>query len=176
MNFADPVNNVKQMGLHDGMKVADLGAGSGHYALAAAAIVGKEGRVYAVDIQEDVLKPLRDEAATRGLKNVETVWGDIERAGGTLLRDKAVDAVIVSNVIFQLDDIRAAISEMKRILKSGGKLLLVDWAGDYNGMGPHKDEVITEHEAEELFITGGFHKAKGFRGGPHHYSILFTAP
>lgn len=176
MNFADPKTNVLQMGLHEGMKVADVGAGSGHYALAAAAIVGVTGRVYAIDVQEDVLKPLRDEAAARGLKNVETVWGDIERAGGTLLKDKALDAVIFSNVLFQMDDAKAAVAEMKRILKPGGKLLVTDWAGTYAGMGPAKEKIVSEHQAEELFITGGFHKAKSFRAGPHHYAILFTAP
>lgn len=175
-SFADPKSTVLQMGLHEGMKVGDLGAGSGHYTLAAAAIVGSTGRVYAVDVQEELLAPLQREAAARKLRNIETVWGDIERSGGTLLRDHALDAVILSNTLFQLDDPKAAIKEIKRILKPGGKLLLVDWAGDYAGMGPSKERIVTEHAAEELFITGGFHKAKSFRAGPHHYSVVFTAP
>lgn len=176
MQFADPKSNVLQMGLHEGMKVADLGAGSGHYALAAAAIVGSTGRVYAVDVQEDLLSPLRDEAGKRGLRNIETVWGNFEKPGGTLLKDGALDAVILSNTLFQLERPGDAIAEIKRVLKPGGKLLVVDWAGSYNGLGPAKEIVVPEQKAEELFITGGFHKAKSFRGGPHHYSIVFTAP
>ncbi|HRH24148.1 MAG TPA: methyltransferase domain-containing protein [Candidatus Paceibacterota bacterium] len=176
MNFADPKANVLQMGLREGMKVADLGVGSGHYALAAAAIVGSTGRVYAVDIQEDHLAPLQNEARARGLRNIETIWGDFEKLGGTMLKDKALDAVIISNTLFQLENAAAAIQEMKRILASGGKLLVVDWAGEYNGIGPSKERIVPEQKAEELFITGGFHKVKSFRGGPHHYSILFTAP
>ncbi len=176
MHFAEPKANVLQMGLREGMKVADLGAGSGHYTLAAAAIVGPTGRVYAIDIQEDHLAPLKDAAAAHGLKNVETVWGNVENAGGTLLKDASVDAVILSNTLFQLEHAAGAIAEIKRILAPGGKLLVVDWAGDYGGLGPAKERIVSEHAAEELFITGGFHKAKSFRGGPHHYSILFTAP
>lgn len=176
MSFADPTANVLQMGLRDGMKVADLGAGTGHYALAAANIIGSRGRVYAVDVQEDILTCIRTKAEDKGLKNIETVWGNIEKVGGTKLKDKAMDAVILSNILFQLEDREAAIAEVKRIIAPGGKLLVGDWAGAYGGLGPHEDHIISEHDAEELFIAHGFHKVKAFRGGPHHYSILFTAP
>ena len=52
MSFANPQKNILQMGLSEGMKVGDLGSGSGHYALSVARIVGEHGRVYAVDVQE----------------------------------------------------------------------------------------------------------------------------
>ncbi len=164
------------MGLRDGMKVADLGAGSGHYSLAAAASVGNSGRVYAVDVQEDILKHLKDSAHRAGRNNIETIWGNLEKKGGTKLRDQSMDAVILSNTLFQLEHKEDAVAEIKRIIKSGGKLLVVDWAGAYGGMGPAPHHVVTEHQAEELFIRGGFYKAKDFRAGPHHYAIVFTAP
>jgi ubiquinone/menaquinone biosynthesis C-methylase UbiE len=176
MNFSDPRSNILQMGLRDGMKVADLGAGSGHYSLAAAASVGNSGRVYAVDVQEDILKHLKDSAHRAGRNNIETIWGNLEKKGGTKLRDQSMDAVILSNTLFQLEHKEDAVAEIKRIIKSGGKLLVVDWAGAYGGMGPAPHHVVTEHQAEELFIRGGFYKAKDFRAGPHHYAIVFTAP
>ncbi len=176
MNFADPKSNVLQLGLREGMRVADLGAGSGHYSLAAAGVIGHDGRVYAVDLQEDVLKHLVDSARRMGLRNVEMVWGDIERRGGTKLRDHSMDAAILSNVLFQVDQKKDLSAEVFRILKPGGKLLVVDWAGAYGGMGPHPGQVVSEHAAEELFITGGFHKVKDFRAGAHHYAIVFTSP
>jgi ubiquinone/menaquinone biosynthesis C-methylase UbiE len=175
-NFADPRTNVLQLGLRDGMKVGDLGVGSGHYAIAAAHSVGHEGRVYAIDIQEDLLTHVRDMAHRAGVRSIETIWGDIEKPGGTKLRDGILDALIISNVLFQLGSPVNAVKEAKRILKSGGKLLVVDWAGAYGGMGPAAHHVVPEHKAEEFFITGGFHKEKSFRAGPHHYGIVFTAP
>jgi ubiquinone/menaquinone biosynthesis C-methylase UbiE len=174
--FSNPTKNVLQMGLTDGMKVGDLGSGSGHYALAAGRIVGDSGHVYAVDIQEDILKHVRDAATEKGLKNIETIWGDFQAPGGTRLREHILDAVILSNTLFQLEDAKAAIGEIKRILKPGGKLLVADWAGGYGGIGPKEEHVVPEHTAEELFITSGFHKTKSWRGGPHHYAILFTSP
>lgn len=176
MNFADPKGNVLQLGLREGMKVADLGAGTGHYTLAAAGAVGHDGRVYAVDVQEDILRHLLDSAHKMGLRNVETVWGDIEKRGGTRLKDRSMDAVILSNVLFQAAHKQDVVAEARRILKPGGKLLVIDWAGAYGGMGPRPADVVPEHAAEELFITGGFHKAKSFRAGAHHYAIVFTAP
>lgn len=176
MHFSDPKSNVLQIGLKEGMKVADLGAGPGHATIPAAHAVGESGHVYAVDIQEDVLKRIRDTAKECGVKNVSTIWGDFEKLGGTTLKDHAIDAVILSNTLFQLEHKEGALAEIKRILAPGGKLLVVDWAGSYGGMGPAPDHVVPEHAAEELFITGGFHKTKAFRAGPHHYSILFTAP
>lgn len=176
MNFSDPRSNVLQLGLKEGMKVGDLGAGSGHYAISAGHIVGPSGRVYAVDIQEDLLKHVKDFATERGLRNIETSWGNFEKLGGTKLNDASLDAVILSNTLFQLDHREGAVAEIKRILKSGGRLLVIDWAGAYGGMGPLPHRVVSERVAEELFITAGFHKLKDFRAGPHHYSIVFTAP
>jgi ubiquinone/menaquinone biosynthesis C-methylase UbiE len=176
MKFSDPTSNVLQLGLREGMKVGDFGVGTGHYALSAARIVGGSGHVYAIDIQEDVLKHAKDAAHKKGLRNVETIWGNFERPGGSKLREHILDAAIVSNVLFQLDDAEGAVRELRRVLRPGGRLLVVDWAGAYGGMGPSPDRVISEHRAEDLFITGGFHKVKDFRAGPHHYAIVFTAP
>ncbi len=175
-HFADPKSNVLQLGIREGMRIADLGAGSGHYSMAAAAAVGGDGRVYAIDIQQDVLSHLLDSAHRLGIRNIETVWGNFEKLGGTKLKDGAVDAAIVSNVLFQIEHHLGAMDELKRILKPGGKLLVVDWAGAYGGMGPAPDHVVSEHKAEELFISAGFHKVKDFRAGPHHYGIVFTTP
>lgn len=175
-HFSSPRENVLQLGLREGMKVADFGSGSGHYAKAAAAIVGHGGKVYAIDVQEDVLKHLKLNSHEHHQRIIETVWGDIEKLGGTHLRDASLDAVILGNTLFQIDNRDGLLVEAKRVLKSGGKLMLIDWAGSYGGMGPSSDRVVPEHEAEAFFISGGFHKVKSFRAGPHHYGVIFTAP
>lgn len=175
-SFSTPRENVLQVGVREGMKVGDFGAGSGHYARAAAGIVGGSGKVYAIDIQEDVLKHLKLNTQAHHQRTIETVWGDIEKLGGTHLRDASLDAVLVANTLFQVQNRDGLLSEIRRTLKSGGKLMVVDWAGSYGGMGPSAEQVVTEHEAEEFFINGGFHKVKSFRAGPHHYGIVFTSP
>ncbi len=174
--FSSPRDNVLQLGLREGMKVGDFGTGSGHYARAAAAIVGHGGKVYAIDIQEDILKHLKLNSHEHHQKIIEAVWGDIEKVGGTHLREASLDAVTLANALFQVDNRDGLLGEIKRTLKPGGKFMLIDWAGSYGGMGPTPERVITEHDAEAFFINGGFHKVKSFRAGSHHYGIIFTAP
>lgn len=164
-----------QIGLREGMKVGDFGAGSGHYSRAAAAIVGTGGKVYAIDVQEDILKHLKLNTHEQHTRIIESVWGDIEKPGGTHLRDASLDAVLLANVLFQVENRFGLLTEIKRVLKAGGKLMVVDWAGSYGGIGPSPERVVTEHDAEAFFINGGFHKVKSFRAGPHHYGVLLTA-
>lgn len=162
--------------LRPGMKVGDFGTGTGHYARGAAAVVGRDGRVYAVDVQEDVLKHGSLNAPHHARGVIEYVWGNIERRGGTKLRDASLDAVILANTLFQVEDKQGAIAEVARVLRPGGKLLFIDWSGSYGGMGPAPEHVVTESAAETLFREAGFEKEKNFRAGPHHYGIVFKAP
>lgn len=176
VSFSVPHENVLQLGLREGMKVGDFGTGTGHYSRAAAAIVGHSGKVYAIDVQEEILKHLKLNTHAHHQSAIETIWGDIEKPGGSHLRDQSLDAIILANALFQIENRFGLLGEMKRVLKSGGKLLVVDWAGSYGGMGPVPEKVVTEHEAEAFFINGGFHKVKSFRAGPHHYGLVFTSP
>lgn len=176
VSFSMPQKNILQMGLRDGMKVGDFGAGSGHYARAAAAIIGSNGKVYAIDIQEDVLKHLKLNTNEQHQHLIDVVWGDIEKSGGTRLRAAALDAVILANTFFQIENRFGLLAEIKRTLRPEGKLLVIDWAGSYGGIGPMPENVIPEHDTEAFFINGGFYKLKSFRAGPHHYGIIFTAP
>jgi ubiquinone/menaquinone biosynthesis C-methylase UbiE len=175
-HFSTPRENVLQLGLREGMKVADFGAGSGHYARAAAAIVEPRGKVYAVDVQEDVLKHLSLNTHDRYRHHIETVWGDIEKAGGSHLRDQSIDAIILANTLFQIENRFGLLSEIQRVLKPEGLLLVIDWTGSFGGIGPLAEKVVSEHEAETFFVNAGFARVKAFRAGPHHYGLILKAP
>ena len=153
--FADPQGNIEQFGLQDGMIVADLGAGTGAYTIAAARKVMGNGRVYAVEVQKEVLSSLENSVAKEGLSNVEVLWGDIERLGGTKIGDRKVDAVIASNVLFQVEDKKGFVQEIKRILKPEGKVLLIDWQDSFGGMGPQGADIILPDAAKMLFKQEG---------------------
>lgn len=173
MAFLDPQNNIQQFELGEGMIVADLGAGSGFYTIASARAVGSEGRVYAVDVQKDFLDRIKTSANVENLFNIEVIWGDIEKIGGTKLAEMSVDAVIISNTLFQVEDKDNFLTEVNRILRPKGKVLVIDWSDSFSGMGPHPESVITEAQAEELFKNKGFQVEKQISAGDNHYGIIF---
>lgn len=172
--FSDPTKNLEQFGLRVGQTVADLGSGSGHYTIASAKIVGEDGKVYAVDIQKDILARVKNDANKIGLFNVEVVWGDIEKEKGVGLKDHAVDAVIISNLMFQISDKEAVAREASRILKPGGKLLMVDWSDAFGGLGPIEGAIFPREQAVALFGNSGFSVDKDIDAGAHHYGIIFS--
>lgn len=171
--FADPEHIVAQVDLQSGSHVADFGAGSGAFTLAAARAAGDRGRVYAVDVQKELLDRLKNAAREERLHNIEAIWGDVERLGGTHLKPGSVDAVIVANTLFQVEDREGLAAEAARILKSRGKLLLVDWSESFGGMGPQPEHVVTERSARELFERRGFTFIKTVEAGAHHYGMMF---
>lgn len=172
MAFSNPQTNVEQLGLNHGMSVADLGAGVGAYTVAAAHAVGDTGRVYAVEVQKEFLTNIKDATSREGLSNVEVIWGDIERAGKTKIKDGAVGAVIVANVLFQTEDKVGTLNEIKRILKPRGKVLVVDWEGSFAGLGPQADKVFPHDEAKQLFEDNGFSFLKNISAGDNHYGFI----
>lgn len=171
--FSDPKKNIEQLGLTLGMKVADLGAGSGYYTQAAAYAVGDSGRVFAVEIQKDLLTKIKNEATKQHLYNVETIWGDLEKVGGTRLQGGMIDAAIVSNILFQIENKDTFFEELKRILKPKSQVLLVDWADSFDGMGPASGAIITEAVAKKIFVEKGFQFVRTIVAGDHHYGMIF---
>lgn len=171
MDFADPSANLAQFGLKEGGIVVDMGAGSGHYSFAASRLVGTTGHVYAVDVQKELLERLKKHAREEGLGNIEVVWGDIERARGVPLRDGIADVVILSNVLFQVEDKRGLALEASRLIKGKGRIFIVDWDGSYNNLGPAEEMVFPAKDARALFENMGYTYEHEIEAGQHHYGF-----
>ena len=172
MSFTDPENNIKQFKLGEGMIVADLGAGSGFYTIPAGRAVGSSGKVYAIEVKKDFLSKIKNDATKAHVFNVEVIWGNIEKIGGTKLRQESVDAVIVSNTLFQLEDKRTLVDEVKRILKPAGKILVIDWSDSFSGLGPRPEDIISKEKAKELFQKNGFKIEREISSGENHYGFI----
>ncbi len=172
-SFANPEENVRKMGVTEGNCVADLGAGSGAYTLALARAVGHAGVVYAVDVQKALLARIKNAATQQHLDTIETVWGNIEEPQGTHLKAALVDVALLSNVLFQVDDREALLREAKRIVKPTGTVVIIDWEDSFNGMGPHKNDVVTKDQALALAKGAGLTWEREFPAGAHHYGLVF---
>lgn len=174
--FSEPIKNIEQFGVDPGMKVVDLGSGSGFYSLALAKAVGDTGTVFAVDVQQDLLTKLKSHAIEQGLDNIKVIWGDIEELGGTTIADNTVDKAVIANTFFQTQDKEGVLSEAKRILKPKGSLLIVDWTDSFGGLGPANHHLFKEEQAMALIEKHGFEFIRKIEAGDHHYGLIAKKP
>lgn len=173
MAFSDPAENVERFGITDGMYIADFGSGSGHYSLALAEAVGDSGRVYAIDVQQELLKKVKDLSRAEHRNNIEALWGNVEKLGGSKLREGSVDGVVIANALFQFEDKDAALAEARRILKPKGRLFLIDWSESFGGLGPQPEHVVPADAAKGLAEKAGFAFVNDISAGDHHYGLIF---
>ena len=115
---------VAAVGLKPGMKVADIGAGTGLFTVPFAQAVGKEGRVYAVEIARNFLAHIRARAAQGGVANVETVLctdRSVELAAGS------IDLAFICDVYHHFEFPQASLASLYKALKPGGEVVLIDF-------------------------------------------------
>jgi ubiquinone/menaquinone biosynthesis C-methylase UbiE len=119
-----PTLMVRSIGLKPGMVVADIGAGSGYISFKMAPLVAPGGKVYAQDIQPEMLDIVRDKAKALGVKNVVPWLGsttDPKLPPGT------IDLIILVDVYHEFDKPYEMGLSMLRALKKGGRLVLVEY-------------------------------------------------
>jgi ubiquinone/menaquinone biosynthesis C-methylase UbiE len=146
-----PEKALDALGLEKGMVVADVGAGTGYFSLRMARRVAPEGKVYANDVQPEMLDKLRANAAKAKLTNVETVLGS---EADPKLPLKALDLVILVDVYHEFSQPQEMLQHIRAALKPNGRLVLLEYRKEDPAVPirpEHKmsvAEVKTEVEAE----------------------------
>ena len=171
--FAHPPRNIAALGIQGGMVVADFGSGSGAYALGIAERLQGSGHIYAIDVQQELLRRIKSEAHKKNYKNIEIIWSDLEAPNGSKIADHHADIVLISNLLFQVEAKEAVLAEAWRILDARGTLAIIDWSDSFGGMGPHKKEVVSKDKMLGLAASCGFELVKEFDAGAHHYGLIF---
>jgi ubiquinone/menaquinone biosynthesis C-methylase UbiE len=110
-----------------GERLLEIGPGTGYYTLDMAEWVGPEGRVEIFDLQREFLDHTAARAAERGLENVVPTQGD---ATELAYEDGSIDAVALTAVLGEIPDPAAALREIRRVLKPGGRLVVGELFGD----------------------------------------------
>jgi ubiquinone/menaquinone biosynthesis C-methylase UbiE len=124
--WQQPERVISALGIRSGDRVADLGSGSGYFTLRLARAVGPDGKVYAVDVDEEMNEYLRQRVAQEGLANVEVILGRFE---DPLLPDGGVDLVLVVDTYHHLGDRPAYFRNLRRDLAPGGRVAVIDYDG-----------------------------------------------
>ena len=174
MSFSDPSAVLEHVQIRPGSTVVDIGAGLGTYSILAAERVGDDGSVYAVEVQLDHVDTLKVLTNKEEIGNLHVLWGDAELPEGTKLKDQIADTVILTNVLFTIEDKNGLIEEIKRILKPGGQILVVDWSDSFGGIGPQPQNIVSEKITRDLFTQSDFKLEEKIPAGSHHYGMILS--
>lgn len=171
--FVNPQEVLNQLELEGNMIAADFGSGSGGWAIPLAKRL-KFGKVYAIDILEEPLSALKNKSEAEKVYNIETIRSNVEVKKGSKLPDSSCNLVLITNLLFQVEDKRVIIEEAKRVLRKKGKILVVDWLPEAS-QGPKKGRVPPK-EVKRIAEDLNLKLEKEFQAGLFHYALVFTKP
>ncbi len=170
--FVDPNEVLSELPLKKDMVVADFGCGSGGWVIPLARRL-EDGVVYAIDVQEAPLSALMSKVNLQGLANIKKVLTDVEK-GVPSISDDLCDLVLMTNLLFQIEDKKAVLKEAQRVLKHNGKLLVVEW--DENAKFGSQEGKLSKELAKQIIQEIGFVLEKEIETGGYHYGLLFAKP
>jgi ubiquinone/menaquinone biosynthesis C-methylase UbiE len=138
--FLPRKNILKEVGLMLGFHVLDYGCGPGSYIIPLAELVGKSGKIYALDIHPLAIQKIQKIASKKKLTNVETILSDCK----TGLQDDSIDVVLLYDTFHDLSDPNGVLEELHRTLKPNGIL-------SFSDHHMKEDEIISKVTSGGLF-------------------------
>ena len=166
---------VDSLDLHAGETIADVGTGVGHLVPYILTKIGRNGTIFAVDIYPEFIDKVRERIATQGWQNVHPVLGT-ER--DPKLPANRLDGAILLDTYHHLDYPEATMQGVRRALKSGGRLFIIDYYRNRPNPAASPDEVrrhirLDRDDVVREVETQGFHLTKQFDHFPFMYVLVF---
>ncbi|MDG6243786.1 MAG: class I SAM-dependent methyltransferase [Methanolobus sp.] len=170
--FFEPDKILKKLGLNDKItNVADFGCGYGTFTIPVAKMIA--GKVYAIDIEQEMIEITTQKAKAENLNNVESVLLDFISEGSGL-EDESVDYAILANIL-HLEEPEKLLREAYRILRQKGKVVIIHWNYDpATPRGPPMEIRPTPEKCIEWAISSGFSNPDKYDLKPYHYGIVLN--
>lgn len=174
--FLNPEKIVEEMDVKPGMLIADFGCGTGYFVFPLAKKIGKGGTIYAIDLLNSKLEAIASRAKLTGMNNIVTSRANLELPGGSKLEKESVDWVILVNMLFQNNNEgkKKIMQEVKRVLKKGGNVLVIEWDKDKASIGPEKALRISKDEMIRIIREHGLGIAKEIPVSDFHYGMILA--
>src|SRR3990172_9466891 len=168
-SWFNPEKVLQDAGLGSGMVFVDVGCGEGFFTILAAEIVGKTGKIYAVDTDASAIEMLKHKTDKKGLTNIKAV---VAKADETVFCDECADIVFYSIVLHDFHDPAKVLLNAKRMLKSSGYLVNLDWKKKRTTHGPPVRIRFSEEQAQALIKNAGFDIESVKDAGRDHYIVV----
>ena len=164
------------LALKPGISVVDLGSGPGDYSIPIAKVIGKEGRVYAVDLWEGCIEFLKSEIERLGIVNIEPILADMSKR--LPFEGESIDVCLMATILHDLKDNQshdAALTEVKRFLKKGGIFAVVEFTKRDGPPGPPASIRLSPEETAMLVEPHGFIRKGLYDLGPCTYLMIYSS-
>lgn len=165
-----PDQVMDALGIADGSHVADLGAGGGWFTVRLARRVGPRGRVYAEDIQKEMIESMERRVQREGLRNVTMVLGTPD---DPKLPPASVDAVLIVDAYAEMERPVELLRNINKALRPNGRLGIIDFKKDGWGPGPPLDERVDEAVIIKDAAAAGLQLLRRETFLPYQYLLIF---
>ena len=152
---------VRQLGIHEGSRVADVGCGSGEFSVILSNVVGQQGKVYCEDIADEKdwgVSKASSNLKKQHVKNAVVIHG---AADSPKLPPNALDAVLIVNAYHEMPQYQSMLRHIPESLKSGGRLVIVDNTPFRTAKRPRekqtRNHVLSSDLAAAELQAAGFH-------------------
>jgi ubiquinone/menaquinone biosynthesis C-methylase UbiE len=170
VEWQKPDEVMAKLGLQTGDVVADIGSGSGYFTVRFARAVGPRGKVYAVDIDPEMLDYLRRRAQMDNLKNIQLVHASPH---DPQLPPSALNLVFICDTLHHISERSSYFPLLAKALRPGGRLVNIDFYKRPLPLGPPVAEKIDKAEMIEEAKEAGFHVEQDFDFLPYQYFLVF---
>ena len=170
-DYQKPHEVIMALDLKDGERIADVGAGSGYFTLRIARHVGETGRVYAVDINPDMIIHLNRAIRDTGVANVTTILAPPD---DPLLPDKSIDRFFICDTWHHIENQTKYLELMKKMLKPNGQVIMIDFQKRELPVGPPVEMKVAREDVIAQMRANGFELLKEHTFLPYQYFLVFT--
>jgi ubiquinone/menaquinone biosynthesis C-methylase UbiE len=169
--YQKPHEVLSALNIKPGEVIADIGAGSGYFTFRLSHFVGDKGKIYAVDVSPDMVRHVNRRIRETKATNVVTILADND---DPLLADQSVNRFFICDVWHHVENQTKYLSLMKKMLKPGGEIVMIDFHKKDLPFGPPMQMKIAREDLIKQVEVNGFKLSKEHTFLPHQYFLVFA--
>ncbi len=162
----------EQLALKPGMNVCDMGAGNGFHTMPMAEKIAPDGKVYAVDVQPEMIEMLKGNLKSKQITNVVPIVGLYHDPN---LPEKSCDIILLVDVYHEFSHPEHMLIAMRKALKPGGQIVLVEFRAEDDSVPIKPEHKMSKEQIMKEMTTNGYKLTKEFNDLPWQHMMWFAA-